>query len=237
MSSEEKKPSPQEESTSKEGEVSQNVWQKYPELPFVLPFFVFMIFTGLTGSFSETDIIWIYPLKTCVVAVLLAFCWSHYTDWKISYHFFAIFIGLIVLVVWVVPEGYYPTVTESVAFNPYTHMSGALLYIWISFRLIGASVVVPIMEEVFWRNFLLRWIINPDFKKVSLGTFTWGSFLIGSVLFGFEHHRWFVGILAGMLYSLILYRTKSIYACVLAHAVTNLGLGIYVLATQQWSFW
>ena len=67
--------------------------------------------------------------------------------------------------------------------------------------IIGTSVVVPVVEEFFWRGFLLRWIIN---------------------LFASEHNRWLVGLIAGVAYDLLLYRTRSLYACIIAHGVTNL---------------
>jgi CAAX prenyl protease-like protein len=93
------------------------------------------------------------------------------------------------------------------------------------------------MEELFWRSWLLRYIISQDFKSVEIGRFTLPSFLIGTVMFGLEHNLWLAGIMAGALYSLLLYRTKSLAQCIVAHAVTNLLLGIYVLQTGKWYFW
>ena len=54
---------------------------------------------------------------------------------------------------------------------------------------------------------------------------------------GFEHHRVIVGIIAGLLYNLLLIRQKKLKGVILAHGVTNLGLGIYVLLTGNWMFW
>jgi hypothetical protein len=79
--------------------------------------------------------------------------------------------------------------------------------------------------------------VNPDFHKVPLGTFSWTSLGITVALFGVEHNQWLAGLVAGLLYTLLLYRTKLLFACILAHAVTNLLLGIYVLNTQQWQYW
>jgi CAAX prenyl protease-like protein len=93
------------------------------------------------------------------------------------------------------------------------------------------------MEELFWRSFLLRYLIQPDFRRVPLGTFTWSSFIISVALFGVEHNQWFAGIVAGLLYTLLLYRSRSLSSCILAHAVTNFLLGMYVLITQEWQYW
>ncbi|MGA7827253.1 MAG: CPBP family glutamic-type intramembrane protease [Geobacteraceae bacterium] len=56
-------------------------------------------------------------------------------------------------------------------------------------------------------------------------------------MFGLEHNLFLAGIMAGIAYNLLLYRTKSLSACILAHGLTNLALGIYVLQTGKWYFW
>jgi CAAX prenyl protease-like protein len=93
------------------------------------------------------------------------------------------------------------------------------------------------MEELFWRSFLIRYVISPDFSRVPIGMFTWSSFLITAVLFGLEHNLFVAGILAGIAYNLLLYYTRSLSACILAHAITNFILGVYVLQTGKWHFW
>jgi CAAX prenyl protease-like protein len=103
--------------------------------------------------------------------------------------------------------------------------------------LIGATLIIPVVEELFWRSFALRFLIKPDFKSVTLGQFTWFSFLVVSIAFGFEHHRWLPGIVAGMVYAGVLYRSRNLFSPIQAHATTNFLLGIYVIATKQWHFW
>ncbi|MFZ7113535.1 MAG: CAAX prenyl protease-related protein [Desulfatiglandales bacterium] len=206
-------------------------------LPYFLPFVVFCGLTTVSSFFPQT-LTWLYPLKTVTVAVLILVCWKYYEPLRPGHHLPAIAMGIFVCIVWVVPEGYAPAMSkESRIFDPLESLGPWQAPLWIGIRLIGASVVVAVMEEVFWRGFLIRWIINTDFRSVELGLFTWPSFIITSVLFGVEHHRWFVGILAGILYNLLLYRTKSLYACIVAHGVTNLCLGVYVITTKQWGFW
>ena len=104
-------------------------------------------------------------------------------------------------------------------------------------RLVGAAVVVPIMEELFWGSFLMRYLINTDFRSVPMGAFTWFSFMGVAILFGLEHHRVIGGIIAGVIYGLLLIRQKKLKGVILAHGITNLGLGIYVLLTGNWMFW
>ncbi len=83
----------------------------------------------------------------------------------------------------------------------------------------------------------MHYLINPDFRSVPMGAFTWFSFMGVGILFGLEHHRVIVGIIVGLLYNLLLIRQKKLKGAILAHGVTNLGLGIYVLLTGSWMFW
>jgi len=107
----------------------------------------------------------------------------------------------------------------------------------VAIRIFGASIVVPIMEELFWRSFLIRYIIHSNFESVRLGTFTAGSFLFTVVLFGLEHNLWLAGMMAGVAYNALLYRTGRLWPCIIAHAFTNLALGIHVLMTGEWHWW
>ena len=75
-------------------------------------------------------------------------------------------------------------------FDPTTIASVNLRYAFLAFRVVGAVLVVPVMEELFWRSFLIRWLVNEDFRSVPVGTFTWSSFLITTAFFGLEHDQW-----------------------------------------------
>jgi len=85
--------------------------------------------------------------------------------------------------------------------------------------------------ELFWRSFVLRFAIRSDFKSAPLGQFSWFSFIFVSLLFGFEHDRWLVGIFAGMVYAGVLYRSKNLFDPILSHTITNFLLGFYVIST------
>jgi CAAX prenyl protease-like protein len=172
-----------------------------------------------------------------LVAASLIYFWNVYKkEIRFSFSWLAVISGLFVFFIWVLPEGLYPQIGHS-EFNPYEYANDAGAFFLIAFRLIGAVLVVPLMEELFWRSFVLRYAIRSDFKSVPLGHFTWFSFILTSFLFGFEHHRWLVGIVAGMVYACILYRTKNLFVPILSHAITNFLLSLYVLSTHQWSFW
>ena len=209
---------------------------KRPYLPYVFPFILFAVIS-YGGYVLDLPKSLVYPAMTMLVAVSLYLCRKSYREEvRFSLDWLSILAGFLVFAIWILPEGLYPKVGHS-EFNPYAHAKGYGVYALIGFRLIGAVLVVPLMEELLWRSFALRFLINSHFKSVPLGQFSWFSFVVVSIAFGFEHHRWLVGILAGMVYAGLLYRSRNLFSPILSHAVTNLLLGTYVLITRRWSFW
>jgi CAAX prenyl protease-like protein len=225
-----------------------------PALPRFLPFAIFMAFIGLDELLQEliglgfikleaTALYYLYPLKTVVVGYLLYRFREEYNELsfkellKIPTTLIVSCLGVLVFMLWIQMDW---TLDESATlpgFNPLLLPSVAVRIIMTLFRIVGAVLVVPLMEELFWRSFLIRYIIDNNFEKVRIGTFTWGSFLLTIVLFGAEHNYIYAGIMAGVVYNLILYKTRSLAQCVLAHSVTNLALAIYVVFTGKWQFW
>ena len=210
--------------------------------PYVAPFALFLCITSLATYFpAHRDII--YITKTIVVGVLLWFWRSHYVrdvelSFSVSDYLIAFLAGLLVLVLWIVPDSFLPKIGTPVGLNPYSFgwPQSAVIGL-IAIRLAGAALVVPVMEELFWRSFIMRYAINPDFRSVPLGTFSVFSFSAVALLFGMEHFRIVQGILAGVIYGLLVIKQKTLKGCVLAHATTNLGLGFYVLFTENWLYW
>ena len=209
---------------------------RHPWLPFVAPFALFIAITEVQ-RWVPGGVAWMYPLKTVLTAAVIALLARWLKAPGAAFASAAAGVGIAVLVVWVLSDGLYPLIGTSAAFDPFQAFPRAQAYAWIGVRLAGATVIVPIAEEFFWRGFLIRWLVNPDFRSVRLGAFTWYSFVATSVLFAVEHDRWLAGLLAGVAYNLLYYRTRSLKACIVAHGITNLGLGIYVLASSQWRFW
>lgn len=209
---------------------------KRPFMPYVFPFILFGVIS-YGGYVLDLPKSLVYPAMTILVGFSLYLYRKAYREEvRLSLDWLSILAGFFVFAIWILPEGLYPQIGHS-EFNPYAQATGYGVYVLIGFRLIGAVLVVPLMEELFWRSFALRFLIRSDFKSVPLGRFTWFSFFLGSVAFGIEHHRWLVGILAGMVYAGLLYRSKNLFSPILSHMITNFTLGIYVLLTQQWSFW
>jgi len=107
----------------------------------------------------------------------------------------------------------------------------------IAFRMFGAVVVVPVVEELFWRGFLMRTIIKPEFEEVPLGTFQPLSFYVTTVAFALVHVEFGSATLFALIAGWWFCRTKSIRAVMILHAAANLGLAVYVLLTRNWFLW
>ncbi|MEO8792857.1 MAG: CAAX prenyl protease-related protein [Chthoniobacteraceae bacterium] len=183
---------------------------------------------------------WVFPVQTLVCAVLLWKMRGGFVLRPLAGFGFATLAGLLALAIWTSPQLVFNFPPRTDGFRP--DFFGAIGWpYWtnLTLRLIRMAIVVPFAEELFWRGFLLRRLVHEDFTNVPFGTFTWRSFLISSVAFCAEHERpdWPAAILTGALFNLVAYRTRSLAACVLAHAVTNLALALYILRTGQWGFW
>jgi len=207
-------------------------------VPYVLPFALFAVLTYLNSLAGIHPAIG-YTLKTVLVAgCLIYFLPSYRREIRFRVRLEDLAAGILVFLVWIGLEGIYPQLGSSAGFDPYATSGGpASATAAMAIRLLGAALVVPVMEELFWRSFAMRFLIDSNFLTVALGRFTWFSFLLVALAFGVEHHRWLPGIIAGLVYGGLLCRSKNLFSPILAHSVTNLLLGIYVVATQSWQFW
>jgi CAAX prenyl protease-like protein len=208
---------------------------------FIAPFAVFLLMLCAGDLLGAGAKYWLYPLQTLVSGAVVIWFWPAYSFRAPVRVGFTIVIAVIVLLAWISPqELFHAPRRVAGGFDP-TVPGGntSLYYAGLTMRFLRLVVIVPFIEEIFWRGFLLRYLIRDDFASLPFGSFTWLSF--GAVTAGFciEHHAvdWPAAILAGALYNLVAYRTRSLASCVLAHAVTNLLLGIYIMRTGQWGFW
>jgi CAAX prenyl protease-like protein len=219
--------------------LSRAAWARI--LPFVT--YVFFIFAGdllERLDFSNATLRWVYPIKIGAVALLLAIFWRQYTELRNTrigpkMALVAVAAGVAVLALWISLNASWMAVGSSSGFDP--RNDGQLDWTWVVVRIAGAALVVPVMEELFWRSFLLRWIESADFEKVDPSQAGLKSFIITIILFGFEHNLWLAGIVAGAAYSVLFMRHRTLWSPILAHAVTNGLLGMWVVATGNWSYW
>jgi membrane protease YdiL (CAAX protease family) len=229
-----------------------------PWVPYVVPMAVYLAYLQVQGRAPGGLEIW-YPVKALLVAGLLWAFRQHYGELRGRCSLLAVVTGLVAIVIWIAIDPFYPKQSDlfhqfaafanrlvgvppptravTPPFDPHTLGSAARLWTFVGFRVFGAVVVVPVMEELFWRGFLIRWLAADDFRSVPVGTYTPASFWITVGLFGMIHEQWLAGVVCGAFYNLLLYRTKSLTACVIAHAVSNAALAGWVLARGDWKFW
>jgi hypothetical protein len=211
-------------------------------LPFGLYLAVLVLEGLLPGWAPGFDVRWLYPVKTGLVALALAVLWRHYLELK-SYRLpllhllLSMAVGIVVLVLWVNLDAGWMLIGETGnGYNP-TDETGRIDWLLVAFRIAGAALVVPIMEELFWRSFLQRWVQQPDFLTLDPARIGLKALFIASALFAVEHVQWLAGLIAGLAYGWLYIRTRNLWAPIIAHAVTNGALGAYVVATGYWSFW
>ena len=203
-------------------------------LPYVVPFGVYMAFLLVQ---SNANLLWLYPVKTIAVAVALWFFRKEYEELRRNFSILAVVVGLVAIAIWIGIDSFYPKFSQAMPFDPTTIGSVAQRNLFLAFRVVGAVIVVPLMEELFWRAFLIRWLINENFKSVPVGAFTWLSFAVTAGLFGAEHTEWLAGLICGVLYNGLYYKRKDVFSCVVAHAVSNAALAAWVLSRGDWKFW
>jgi CAAX prenyl protease-like protein len=188
---------------------------------------------------------WLYLVRfLVVVSVIGAVSWP-YLSFRPRFPLSSIAIGVAVFVIWVAPDvlfGYRHhwlfenALTGAATASLPPHLKSNIGFIML--RAASCAIVVPILEELFWRGWLMRWLIDNDFLKVELGTYVPFSFWIVVLLFASEHGPyWEVGLVAGIVYNWWIVRTRNLADCILAHGVTNAVLSGYVLVTGQWQYW
>jgi CAAX prenyl protease-like protein len=214
-------------------------------LAYVLPFAVFLLFLAIQQQVPLNPAVE-YPLRIVLLSAVLIIFSRRVIDLRVSHWLAAAALGVGVFLVWIAPDLLLPgyrqhwifqnailgqvnhTVPEAILLSP--------LALWS--RIIRAAVLVPIIEELFWRAWLMRWLISPRFEEIKLGAYAPAAFWITAVLFASEHGPyWDVGLAAGIIYNWWMIRTRSLGDCILAHAVTNGCLCAYVVATRHWEYW
>jgi CAAX prenyl protease-like protein len=215
---------------------------------YALPMLLFIALLALNGLLKKIDNrfwlssaeYWIYPLQTVFCGGLVIWFRRQYQWHRLARIGLAIAIAVVVFLVWISPQTFFGFSPRVAGFDP-DIFSGQITLYWstIILRFLRLVVVVPLIEEIFWRGFLLRYLIAEDFDRVAFGSFSWLSFTAVTVLFAFSHSKadWAAALLTGALYNLVAYRAKSLSSCILTHAVTNLLLGLWIMKTQQWGFW
>lgn len=216
------------------------------DLAYMLPMGAFLALTAVGGHWPSLFAAG-YVAKTVIAAVLLVVLWGHYTKIRWDYWWLGAILGVAGVFQWVYMEKallhlwpHYHWMEAPPPMDPFKSFSSpAAAWAFIAVRWAGASLVVPVMEELFWRDFLWRTIAAPaDFKLASIGEWDRGiPLILVSLAFSTVHFEWLTAIAWGLMIGALLVLTRSLGACIIMHGVTNFLLGAYVLWMHEWKFW
>lgn len=237
--------------------MEQQGWLKNrPQLPYLLPFLVFVGLMGPSQLGQWLGIDWqklwfdylptVYTAKTFAAAILLAIFWKYYTPIRWNHWGLGILVGVLGVPLWLGAEyllqtlGVTHTPTGKYAiYDPVQQIPNpAWRYLFYIIRVGGPTLVVPVMEELFFRDFVMRFLVRgARFQEVAVGTFRWFSLLGMSVLFAINHVQMLSGLLYGLMLGTLVIRTRSLGACIVAHGVTNLLLySAWCIPLGDWQF-
>ena len=196
-----------------------------------------------------------YAVRTALTAAALSVAagmsLSMFRPWQTrrsaAWLFWGVLVGLVVCVLWIAPESipWYRdfSLLGAIGFGggaaegPSPYEPATCGWALTVVKLVGSAFVIAPVEELFFRSFLYRWLQNSDWTKVDLTKFDLSAFLWMVGLFALEHHtRLAAGAMAGAFYGYLAIR-QGLGAAIVAHVVTNLLLGLYVIFTGQWGFW
>src|SRR5258706_14964665 len=145
-----------------------------PAAARVAPFALFLGLLALESLAGERagDLRWLTILRPLLVACLLAYLWKHYKElharprvakreWMV-----AIALGLSAFAAWIAFDHGWAVIGRGGAGFAPTTEDGRIDLTLALLRLAGFALVVPVMEELFWRSYVLRRIDARDFLSI-----------------------------------------------------------------------
>ncbi len=199
-------------------------------VPFLVLMGSMMLTAALTHGFDR-----LYPLRILAVAPALLWFRRVYARWDWGWAWPSVWIGGGVFILWVAFERI--TAGDGTVGAGIAALSESETVIWFGFRAVGSALVIPLVEEMAFRGYLLRRLTSADFEGMEASRFSWVAFLLSSAAFGLLHGRWLAGTVAGMAYALAFYRRGKLGDAVVAHMTTNGLIACLVLITGAWPLW
>ena len=245
-------------------------WVRHHVIPFAI-FMVFLLLSTLAGTFFKVDLPsqpwwrmdpnqWIYPLQTVVCLVVLIWWWRSYEfSWSWKWSWVGVIFGVVGIGFWLLPttlhawldlpdeKGHWwhhlGVAARRDGFDPGAVFGEGSAEYWtaLTLRFVRAAVVVALVEEIFWRSYVMRLVVDweGDYWKRPFGEASVKSYLIVTGLFMLAHAP--VDYLGAWVYGSMTYLlcvwSKNLGACVVMHFVANLLMGIYAVSTGKFGLW
>ena len=209
----------------------------------VVPYVIIVVLTFVQDSFQGSGRYWLYLGKMLVGIWCIREMRALVPEmrWAISWE--AVVVGVLVFAIWVGLDPYYPKseflFKAGNPWNPFEQFGkgSALGFLFVAVRTAGSAIVVPPIEEAFFRSFLYRYFVRLDFTSMPFTRLHWLSLMVTSMLFGLAHYQWLAGVLCGLAFQGLVIRKNRLGDAMTAHAITNFLLGIWIPARGAWQFW
>lgn len=220
--------------------------ERFPAVGWIAPFAAFMLWLAVAPMLGLPQP-WDSVLRVLVPGAVIVLCSSHLlAGLRVGHAGGSVALGLAVFALWVAPDLLVPGWRSHWLFQ--NAITGSLTTtidpvefadpLVVALRVARAAILVPILEELFWRGWLPRWIVDTEWQRVPLGRYTRLAFVATALLFASEHGPyWEVGLACGLLYNWWMWRTRSLGDLILTHAVTNAALSAWVLVTGRYEYW
>ena len=195
-----------------------------PIVAQILPFIVFMASALLASTFNDTPAV-VYPLRVLAMAMVLALVWPHLRalPWRLDP--LAIGAGVFIAIYWIAlgPAG---------PGEPPIGEAGALLFgFWLVTRVVGTALFVPVIEELFFRGYLIDRIAPEDAPKRNVVI----AVVISTAAFAALHDRWIAAAVAGVIFALLVLRSRNVTDAIIAHAAANALIAAWAIGTGNWA--
>lgn len=181
-----------------------------------------------------------YLLRSLVALCLLLYFCHDYVELRVAPTFHqalaALLAGGVVFLLWIIPYpdwlgGHTAGIARAMPMQSHADI------FWLICRWSGSALIVPVIEELFWRSYLMRRLDDADFMSISPASVTAYAIVVSSVLFAVEHQLWLAGLLAGLVYAWLYRQFQVLWVSILAHVTTNAVLGIWVVYGGHWQYW
>jgi exosortase E/protease (VPEID-CTERM system) len=182
---------------------------------------------------------WAYPIKIILVALVIKHLWSKFRISFSPLKWTPFLIGLMTVFVWLLLVKDDIKTSRLFAEHIFSAQSWQA-YLWLIFRILGSSVIVPIAEELCFRGYFFdatQQFLKSKFNEIKKINLNIAALIFTSILFGSLHSDWLAGFLAGLLFSIARMYRNRISDAIIAHAVTNFFLSLYIIYYQSWSLW
>ena len=223
----------------------------YPICAYVVPFALYGILTSLeSSSWIGVKYEDLCILKGVLAAAAFGAFYKDYPKFSVNGVWIAVAAGVLGFGLWLFLERVQASIPgmefvsrlllqgKRAGFNPFVDGQATISTIaFLGVRLIELIIIVPIIEEIFWRGFLSRYLIAEDFQAIRQGDFTPFSFAVVTLAFTSTHPELLAAITWCAIINILYSHTRNIWACVLMHSVTNGLLGAYILASKSWHLW